>query len=55
MKKLWHIEDWAGNKINVNGKKFATFEDGWEYIYRDLTTLLDLTEDDYQEYYVVQS
>ena len=28
----YHIKDWMGNVL-FKGKKFASFEDGWEYIY----------------------
>jgi len=47
------IQDWAGNRIGDNS--FATFEDGWDYILGELTDKLDLCENDYQEYYVLES
>lgn len=64
----WIIQDWAGNTIQHNGlfnrgcygrelgipKTFESFEDGWHWIYGDLTEREGLTEEDYQEYYVVQ-
>lgn len=51
-KNVYVIQDWAGNEL-LHGKTFASFEEGWEFIYSELTDKLDLQEDDYQEYYVV--
>lgn len=50
---MFYIQDWAGNVL-LNGQAFNTFEDAWDYIYSELTDKLDLDEDDYQDYYVVQ-
>lgn len=47
------ITDWAGNVIG--NERFAGFEDAWEFIYGELTDRLGLTEEDYQEYYVVRA
>lgn len=49
---MYIIVDWAGNRIT--SLQFKTFEDGWDYIWGDLTNRLGLQEDDYQEYYVVK-
>lgn len=49
---MFRIYDWAGNKITT--LTFATFLEGWDYIYGPLTERLDLTEEDYQEYEVHQ-
>jgi hypothetical protein len=46
------IQDWAGNRIEP-GLDFESFEDAWEHILGDLTNRLNLTEEDYQEYYAV--
>ncbi len=46
------IYDWAGNRIGA--EEFTHFEDGWDFIFGDLTDQLGLTEDDYQEYYVLR-
>lgn len=48
----WIIQDWAGNRIGT--ETFESFEAAWEHILGDLTERLGLTEDDYQEYFVVQ-
>lgn len=60
MESKFIIQDWAGNEIglkNSNGitvfEEFETFEDAWNYILGELTDRLGLTEEDYQEYYVV--
>lgn len=45
------IFDWAGNRVGT--ETFRFFEDGWDFIFGDLTEKLGLTEDDYQEYYVL--
>lgn len=44
------IYDWAGNVVNLKGKTFKTFDDAWGYILGELTDLIGLNEDDYQEY-----
>lgn len=48
------IQDWAGNVL-LNGRTFPSFEEGWEYILGELTDALGLTEEDYQEYYVMEA
>lgn len=53
----YKIQDWAGNHLFVD-QEFDTFEDGWEFIYRNVdNSVYDQTqkEDDnvYQEYLVV--
>ena len=45
---MFKIYDWAGNRIGLEA--FGTFDDAWDYILSDLTDLLGLTEEDYQEY-----
>lgn len=35
-----------------SGKRFKTFEDGWEYIYEQLP---DANEEDLGEYYVLEA
>jgi hypothetical protein len=52
--KRFIIQDWAGNVLTAHGS-FKTFEDAWDYILGDMTDKLGLTEDDYSEYYVVES
>lgn len=46
------ILDWAGNRIAPN-LDFATFEDGWDHTFSSLSGELELSDEDYQEYYVV--
>lgn len=46
------IYDWAGNELTRWGS-FNTFDDGWDFILGELTDLLQLTEDDYSEYFVL--
>lgn len=46
------IKDWVGNIIQPE-KQFISFEEGWEYIFGELTGRLRLTDEDYQEYNVV--
>lgn len=48
---MWVIKDWADNLL-LNGMLFSSFQDAWGYIYGELTDRLNLTEDDYQEYFV---
>ena len=50
--KKYIIEDWAGNRI-MPSKDFVSFEEGWDYILGELTNRLALTDEDYQEYYVL--
>lgn len=53
MKKIFKIYDWAGNDLSRFHGTFETFEDAWDYIFGEMTDKLNLTEDDYQEYYVI--
>lgn len=46
----YKIYDWAGNRIG--NKTFKTFDAAWDYILGEMTDILGLTEEDYQEYYV---
>jgi hypothetical protein len=62
------IQDWAGNTIQHNGvfnrgaygrelgvpMEFDSFEAGWDYILGELADKWNLTEEDFQEYYVVE-
>ncbi len=47
----WCIQDWAGNVLSSHGE-FNSFEEAWEYILGEMTDKLNLTEEDYQEYFV---
>jgi hypothetical protein len=49
----WIIKDWAGNRIAPD-REFDTFEGGWEYIDGPLTDDLELTETDYEDYFVIE-
>lgn len=49
MKPRWKIFDWAGNELTRWGA-FETFEDAWDFIFGEMTDLLSLTEDCYQEF-----
>lgn len=49
----YKIVDWANNPIKAE-LTFKTFEDAWDYIYGELTDELNLTEEDFQEYEVVE-
>lgn len=48
---MFAIFDWAGNRLYRWGQ-FNTFEDAWDFILGDMTDILNLTDDDYQEYFV---
>ena len=48
---MYVIQDWTGKDV-CYPLTFKTFEDGWGYIWGELTDRLNLKEDDYQEYYV---
>jgi hypothetical protein len=48
---MYQIYNWAGNRIG--NLSFETAEDAWDYILGDLTDKLNLSEEDYQEYYAV--
>ena len=50
---MFIIQDWAGNPIG--NQSFTSFDDAWDYILGDLTDKLNLQEDDYQEYFVVEA
>lgn len=52
-KYRFYIYDWAFNPIRPH-LSFATFDDGWDYILGELTDDLNLEEDDYQEYQVIE-
>jgi hypothetical protein len=47
------IYDWAGNHLSAHGK-FETFQDAWDYILGEMTDKLGLSEEDYQEYQVLE-
>lgn len=48
------IVDWAYNRIKPL-RVFETFQDAWDYILGDMTDELKLTEENYQEYLVIES
>lgn len=49
------IKDWAGNTC-FYGKSFATFENGWDFLYEKFQHLSDNeAEQEYQEYSVVEA
>jgi hypothetical protein len=52
-KNKFRILDWAGNDLSDFHGTFKTFEDAWDYILGEMTDKLDLTEEDYQEYQVL--
>lgn len=47
----WAIFDWAGNRLWKHGT-FCTAECAWDFILGSMTDMLNLTEEDYQEYEV---
>ena len=49
--KTFVIIDWAGNKVNTGGKTFATFEDGWSWIYSNVED----EDNAYDDYFVVSA
>jgi len=51
--KNFKIFDWAGNELYKHGT-FETFEDAWDYILGEMTDKLNLKEEDYQEYQVLE-
>ena len=49
----WIIKDWADNHLFKN-KTFASFEDGWEFIYENVKVEDDDNPgEDWGEYYVI--
>jgi hypothetical protein len=55
--KKFIIEDWAGNHLFKN-KSFKTFEDGWEFIYKNVDNSKydksgNENDNEFQEYYVI--
>jgi len=48
---MFAIFDWAGNRLSRWGV-FVSFDDAWDFILGDMTDILELTEEDYQEYEV---
>lgn len=50
MVRPWIIQDWAGNTC-FGGKRFKAYSDAWAFLYEHP----ELSEDDYQEYYVVRA
>jgi hypothetical protein len=53
VKMKYMIYDWAGNCLDIYGT-FNSFEDAWDYIMGDMTDKLGLTEEDFQEYEVLE-
>jgi hypothetical protein len=51
MSNQFAIFDWAGNRLTRWGE-FPSFEEAWDYIFGDMTDILKLKEEDYQEYFV---
>lgn len=46
-KEVFIITDWAGNHLFKN-KEFSTFEDGWDFIYENVTD-----EEEYEDLFVI--
>lgn len=47
----YNIEDWAGNTC-FQGQQFASFDDGEDYLIRELSESYD---EDRQEYFIVEA
>lgn len=48
---MYAIFDWTGNELTRWGT-FPDFETAWDFILGEMTDVLNLKEDDYQEYEV---